>query len=220
MDINPTRMELIKLKARIKLAVNGHGLLKRKRDALILEFFALLKKVRDIRKQVDEQMERSYEAIARAQIYHNSSELENIARAARTVPNVVMDIRNIMGVKIPSIRTAELGEDIGSMDSILIGGSAKIDEAISSFRHSLELIVRLAESETAVRRLIREIEKTKRRVNALEFNLIPQLRGQAKWIGFRLDEMERDSFFMLKMIKKKIARRKAVQKGENGKEGS
>jgi len=213
-------MELIKLKARIKLAVNGHGLLKRKRDALILEFFALLKKVRDIRKQVDEQMERSYEAIARAQIYHNSSELENIARAARTVPNVVMDIRNIMGVKIPSIRTAELGEDIGSMDSILIGGSAKIDEAISSFRHSLELIVRLAESETAVRRLIREIEKTKRRVNALEFNLIPQLRGQAKWIGFRLDEMERDSFFMLKMIKKKIARRKAVQKGENGKEGS
>jgi len=211
---------LIKLKARIKLAVNGHGLLKRKRDALILEFFALLKKVRDIRKQVDEQMERSYEAIARAQIYHNSSELENIARAARTVPNVVMDIRNIMGVKIPSIRTAELGEDIGSMDSILIGGSAKIDEAISSFRHSLELIVRLAESETAVRRLIREIEKTKRRVNALEFNLIPQLRGQAKWIGFRLDEMERDSFFMLKMIKKKIARRKAVQKGENGKEGS
>lgn len=211
---------MIKLKARIKLAVNGHGLLKRKRDALILEFFALLKKVRDIRKQVDEQMERSYEAIARAQIYHNSSELENIARAARTVPNVVMDIRNIMGVKIPSIRTAELGEDIGSMDSILIGGSAKIDEAISSFRHSLELIVRLAESETAVRRLIREIEKTKRRVNALEFNLIPQLRGQAKWIGFRLDEMERDSFFMLKMIKKKIARRKAVQKGENGKEGS
>ncbi|PIU82417.1 hypothetical protein COS70_01415 [Candidatus Micrarchaeota archaeon CG06_land_8_20_14_3_00_50_6] len=136
------------------------------------------------------------------------------------MPNVVMDIRNIMGVKIPSIRTAELGEDIGSMDSILIGGSAKIDEAISSFRHSLELIVRLAESETAVRRLIREIEKTKRRVNALEFNLIPQLRGQAKWIGFRLDEMERDSFFMLKMIKKKIARRKAVQKGENGKEGS
>jgi len=213
-------MELIKLKARIKLAVNGHGLLKRKRDALILEFFALLKKVRDIRKQVDEQMERSYEAIARAQIYHNSSELENIARAARTVPNVVMDIRNIMGVKIPSIRTAELGEDIGSMDSILIGGSAKIDEAISSFRHSLELIVRLAESETAVRRLIREIEKTKRRVNALEFNLIPQLRGQAKWIGFRLDEMERDSFFMLKMIKKKISRRKAVQKGENAKEGS
>ena len=220
MDINPTRMELIKLKARIKLAVNGHGLLKRKRDALILEFFALLKKVRDIRTQVDGQMERSYAAIARAQIYHNSSELENIARAARTVPNVVMDIRNIMGVKIPSIRAAELGEDIGSMDSILIGGSAKIDEAISSFRHSLELIVRLAESETAVRRLIREIEKTKRRVNALEFNLIPQLRGQAKWIGFRLDEMERDSFFMLKMIKKKIARRKRVQKGENGKEGS
>jgi len=204
-------MELIKLKAKIKLAVNGHSLLKRKRDALILEFFTLLKKVRDIRKQVDDQMQRSHATLARTEIYHNSAELENTARASPTEPAVAIDIRNIMGVKIPSIRSTELGRDISSMESVFIGGSAKIDETITSFRASLELIVKLAESETAVKRLITEIEKTKRRVNALEFNLIPKLKGQAKWIGFRLDEMERDSFFMLKMIKKKIARRKAVQ---------
>jgi V/A-type H+-transporting ATPase subunit D len=86
----------------------------------------------------------------------------------------------------------------------IIGSSAKIDDASAEFSKSLNLVIKLAETENAIRKLIREIEKTKRRVNALEFVLIPRLSEQSKVIQFRLEEMERDSFVMLKSIKRKL----------------
>ena len=91
----------------------------------------------------------------------------------------------------------------------MLTASAKIDLAVEQFEHVLKLVIELAETETAIKRLILEIEKTKRRVNALEYVLIPKLEEQKRMISFRLDEMERDSFVSLKVIKRRLQKEKA-----------
>jgi len=99
------------------------------------------------------------------------------------------------------------GNGNGESEKNLLASNAKIDEAADNFKEALQMVVKLAETENSIRKLIREIEKTKRRVNSLEYIVIPSLAAKAKLISFRLDEMERDAFFMLKMTKKKLARK-------------
>ncbi len=200
----PTRMELLRGRARIKLAKKGHKLLKQKRDALILEFFKILEKAKDLRSELNHQMALSYKSLAVAQAYHGINEVESASMAVARAPSVGIEVRNIMGVKIPSISVDMAQRPLLLRGYSVIGTSAKIDEAVESFEAALVLVVKLAETENATRKLIREIEKTKRRVNALEYVLMPKLEMQAKLIAFRLEEMERDSFVMLKMIKKKL----------------
>lgn len=197
-------MELLKSRARTKLARKGHKLLKQKRDALILEFFKILEKAKDLRTELNEEMRKSYEAMAVAQAYHGINEVENVAMAVSRAPLVGIEVRNVMGVKIPSISAEMTQKPLLERGYSIVGTSAKIDDATESFEKALMLVVRLAETENAIRKLIREIEKTKRRVNALEYVLLPKLDSQTKLISFRLEEMERDSFVMLKMIKRKL----------------
>ena len=202
-------MELILSRARIKLAKKGHKLLKQKRDVLIMEFFKILSKAKDLRTELNISMAGAYKSIAIAQAYHGVAEVENISLSVSPAPGVKIDVRNVMGLKISKIESEshELKPLIQRGYSI-VGTSAKIDDSAESFTKALSLIIRLAETENAIRKLIREIEKTKRRVNALEFVLIPRLSEQAAQIQFRLEEMERDSFVMLKTIKRKL---KAVE---------
>lgn len=217
-QFNPTRMELLKARARIKLARKGHKLLKQKRDVLIMEFFKIMSKARDLRNELNIQMAQAYRSMAIAQAHHGAPEIENVAMSIRGNPTVGIEVRNVMGLKIPAI-TAQVGEKpLMERGYSIVGSSAKIDEASGAFGKSLVLVVRLAETENAIRKLIREIEKTKRRVNALEFVLIPRIEGQAKLIAFRLQEMERDNFVMLKTIKRKLARNaeEAAYKKEMG----
>ena len=203
---NPTRMELIKSRARIKLASKGHKLLKQKRDVLIMEFFKILSKAKDLRTELNSSMAGAYRSIAIAQAYHGVAEVENIAMSVTHAPGVKIDVKNVMGLKISKIESEsrEL-KPLTKRGYSILGTSAKIDDAAESLTIVLGLIVRLAETENAIRKLIREVEKTKRRVNALEFVMIPRLTEQAKSIQFRLEEMERDSFVMLKAIKRKLA---------------
>jgi len=119
---------------------------------------------------------------------------------------VKVDVRNIMGVKIPSLEASQAEKPLLSRGYSIIGTSAKIDETAESFEKATDLVFKLSQTENAIRRLIIEIEKTKRRVNSLEFVMIPRLENQAKLISFRLEEMERDSFVMLKTIKRKLGR--------------
>ncbi|MCX8175152.1 MAG: V-type ATP synthase subunit D [Candidatus Micrarchaeota archaeon] len=203
---NPTRMELLKAKARVKLARKGHKLLKQKRDALIMEFFKILGKAQDLRSELNAQMKSAYTALAVAQAYHGMQEIESAALAVKRAPNVKVDVRNIMGVKIPSLDAAPAEKHLLARGYSVAGTSAKIDEVAEAFEKALELVFKLSQTENAIRRLILEIEKTKRRVNSLEFVMIPRLEGQAKMISFRLEEMERDSFVMLKTIKRKLER--------------
>lgn len=204
-DINPTRMELIKLKERIVLARKGHKLLKQKRDALILEFFKILKKAQNLRGELAKKMAVASKSLAVAQLYHSKPELENVSLNISRDISLDVDVKNVMGVKIPTLETNVERRDFIRMPSYSIPAtSAKIDRAVDDFDEVLYMVLKLAETETAIKRLIVEIEKTKRRVNALEYVLIPRLEEQKNMIAFRLEEMERDSFVSLKSIKRKL----------------
>ena len=211
-EIIPTRMELLKIKDRIILAKKGHKLLKQKRDALILEFFKILKKAKNLRAELNELMGGACKSMYLAQLYHPAAELENVALSCRRDISIDIEVTNVMGVKIPVLET----ENIEALPLLergysISGTSAKIDDAVHKFGKVFEMIMKIAETETAIKRLILEIEKTKRRVNALEFVLLPKLEGQAKMIILRLDEMERDAFVSLKTIKRKLEKEKAVK---------
>ncbi len=204
-DVNPTRMELIKTKERIALAKKGHKLLKQKRDALILEFFKILKKSQDLRGALAKRLAQAYHSLAVAQAYHSSSELAKVSFDLRRDFDLDIKVRNVMGVRIPAISLfGSQKKELFSGSYSFAGTSSKIDAAAEDFNEILDMVIRLAETETAMKRLIAEIEKTKRRVNSLEFVLLPRLDETKKMIAFRLDEMERDSFVSLKTIKRKL----------------
>lgn len=208
-DVTPTRMELMKTKDRIKLAVKGHKLLKQKRDALILEFFKILKKARDLRGELAQKMKTAYKSAELAEVYHSISELQTVSLNVRRPIDIDIDVKNVMGVKIPNIIAQMEQKHFLELPTYSVAGtSAKIDAAVQNFSDVLQLVIKLAETETAIKRLIMEIEKTKRRVNALEFIVMPRLEDQKKMISFRLDEMERDSFVSLKTIKRKLEAQK------------
>ena len=208
-DVVPTRMELIKTKERITLAVKGHKLLKQKRDALILEFFKIMKKAQDLRGELARKIGPAYKSLALTEIYHTLYDLQNVSLNLKKQIDIDIEVKNVMGVKIPYINAQMESKNFLDMPTYSIAGtSAKIDFAIENFEEILKIVIKLAETETAIKRLIVEIEKTKRRVNALEYNLIPRLEEQKRLISFRLDEMERDSFVSLKVIKRRLEKEK------------
>jgi V/A-type H+-transporting ATPase subunit D len=209
-DVNPTRMELIKTKERIALARKGYKLLKQKRDALILEFFKILKKAQDLRGQLGQITGQAYGAVALAEIYHSAYELQTVSLGLKKKIDLDVEVKNVMGVKVPTIG-ANIEQIPLEKAYSVIGSSAKIDNAVKDFESVFQMVIKLAETETAIKRLILEIEKTKRRVNALDYVLIPQLEKQMKDIAFRLDEMERDSFVSLKVIKRRLEQEKKAK---------
>ncbi len=215
-DVNPTRMELIETKGRITLAVKGHKLLKQKRDALILEFFKILKKAQDLRGKLAKKVAEGYKSLALAEAYHNLQELSKVSLDLHKDLDIDIEVKNVMGVKIPDMTiTMESPHFLDVPGYSVAGTSAKIDNAVEDFNEILEMVIKLAETETAMKRLIIEIEKTKRRVNALEFVLIPRLDDQKKMITFRLEEMERDSFVSLKSIKRRLDKEKKAKAAAN-----
>lgn len=204
-EVIPTRMELIKTKDRIILAKKGYDLLKKKRDALILEFFKVLKKAQNLRSELIKKMPAAYKAVALVGLYHSAAEVENISLNLRRKIDLDIDIKNVMGIKIPTMQSEVEDRRLYEHPAYSVSGtSAKMDDAAEQFNEILKIVIALAETETAIKRMIGEIEKTKRRVSALEFIVIPRLDHQKREISFRLDEMERDSFVSLKVIKRKL----------------
>ncbi|MFQ5901610.1 MAG: V-type ATP synthase subunit D [Thermodesulfobacteriota bacterium] len=205
--VNPTRMELLKLKVKVKLAEKGHRLLKEKRDALIMEFFNILEEVKGIRKQAEERLQRAFRSLIVAQATLGTLKVSEIAMSV--MPTVELEIasRNIMGVKVPVFEMGETKRSILERGYGLIDTSSQLDEAATEFEVALRIVANLAEIEKSVTLLAEEIESTKRRVNALENIVIPRLEATVKYIEMRLDEMERESFFKLKRIKSTMEER-------------
>jgi V/A-type H+-transporting ATPase subunit D len=202
--VKPTRMELLRLKARIKLANKGLNLLKQKRAALIVEFFKINKKALDLRKQLNQAMQKSYNSLAVAEMYEGKIALESTAYMVNKMKGLSITTKNVMGVKIPELQGREADFRAIDQQYALMGLSVKTDETISNFESALKIILDIAEVENALRRILVEIDKTKRRVNSIENVLIPRLQGQAKYISMRFDEMERETFVTLKTIKAKL----------------
>ncbi len=200
-NIKPTRSELMKLKNRIKLAKSGYSLLKKKRDGLILEFFEILKRAKTVRQELTEEYKKALSTVNIARTVEGDVQISSLALAVKSAPNITLHSRNIMGVVVPKISYArqDHGFDRGYGT---VASSSIVDDASVSFERVLSKIVEAAEVETGIKKLLDEIEKTKRRVNALEFEIIPRLEVQRKFIQMRLDEMDRENVFRMKRIKK------------------
>jgi len=200
-DVKPTRSELIATRRRIKLSISGHKLLKMKRDGLIIEFFELLPKVKDMRSQLVELYIVADKKLAVAMVADGKSALRSAANCVRTPPQVELSEYNIMGVVVPKIKVSTIQKSVEERGYGLIGTSVRIDESVHAFEKLAEKVLEAAELETTMKKLLDEIESTKRRVNALEFKVIPQLEEVAAYITLRLEELERENIFRLKRIK-------------------
>ncbi len=202
-DVKPTRKNLMEIKDRIELSEQGHDTLEKKRDGLIMEFMEILEESQEVREKVGEQFQEAQKAITKARAMDGDVAVRGAASARAEKPEIMVSSKNIMGVVVPQIEASKVSKDVGERGYSLLETSARIDEAAEQYEELLEMILVAAEIETAMRRLLEEIEKTKRRVNALEFKLIPELTEARDFIELRLEEMEREEIFRLKKIKEK-----------------
>ncbi len=203
-NIKPTRSELMKLKKKIKLAKSGYNLLKKKRDGLILDFFEVLNKAKTLRSELTLAYKDAQYKLNVARVLESDLAIKSVAMAMKNRPEVDLKTKSIMGVKVPKLSQLELQRKTFERGPGVFN-SAAINEAAESYEKLVEKIIIAAEVETSMRKLLQEIEKTKRRVNALEFAVIPQMDKQAAFIRLRLEEMERENIFRMKRIKKKGA---------------
>ncbi|MDD3933519.1 V-type ATP synthase subunit D [Methanoculleus sp. UBA303] len=204
-DIKPTRSELINIKRRIKLSERGYNILKMKRDGLILEFFKVLQQAKDSRGALLERYTHAMEMIALAETVEGAIGVKAAALSTADIPAISLKSKNIMGVVVPEIEASSVRKGVLDRGYGMLGTSAVIDETAEAFEDLLEAIIEAAEIETTMKRLLDEIEGTKRRVNALEFKVIPELTEGRDFIKMRLDEMEREELFRLKKIKARSA---------------
>ncbi len=207
-QINPTRMELIKKNAQIKLAEQGRDLLREKMDALIREFFHIMESVSMSRGHLEQLSNAAQHSLLIAMAIDDPVTLKSASFATRQ--GITLDIKgkNIMGVPVPIIEKRRFVKSLLERGYSILGVSGRIDETAEKFEAELDLIISLAETETALRRVGNEIQMTRRRVNALEQILIPELRRQAKYIEITIDERDREDLYRLKKVKKIIERKK------------
>ena len=200
-DIKPTRSELINLKRKIQLSERGYKILKMKRDGLILEFFKVLADAKDTRGGLQKKYQIAVEMMAVANTVEGAIGVKAAAFSVKEVPQITLKSKNIMGVIVPQIESSKVKKSLVDRGYGVLGTSTVIDETASAFEDLVESIIESAEIETTMKRLLDEIEKTKRRVNALEYKVIPELTAARDFIKMRLDEMEREELFRMKKIK-------------------
>ena len=200
-DIKPTRSELINLKRKIKLSERGYKILKMKRDGLILEFFKVLAVAKDTRGDLTNKYDQAVEMMGLANTVEGAVGVKSAAFSVKEVPEISLKSKNIMGVIVPEIGSTKVRKSLVDRGYGMLGTSPVIDETATAFEELVESIIESAEIETTMKRLLDEIESTKRRVNALEFKVIPELTEAQNFIKMRLDEMEREELFRLKKIK-------------------
>jgi len=203
-DIRPTRLEYIRTKKRIQIARKGLKLLKLKRQALILEFFNTSKTAATLRSSLQSELVKGYDSIRMAEMLAGVIRLENEAMKIPYLTALQIKSKNVMGVRIPKLIGGHRQE---ALTEYILELPTSINEAIKAFQQVHKMVLEVAEKETALRKLLLEIEKTKRKSNAIENVFIPRLEAAVKFIIFRLDEMERDTFIMLKTVKRKMGER-------------
>ncbi|NAL77896.1 V-type ATP synthase subunit D [Nitrososphaera sp. AFS] len=203
-NIRPTRLEYIRTKRRIVIAKKGLKLLKLKRQALILEFFSTSKTAATLRSGLQSELIKGYESIRMAEMMAGSIRLENEAMKIPSLASLQIKSKNVMGVRIPKLVGGQRQE---ALTEHLLELPTSINEAIKTFQQVHRMVLDVAEKETALRKLLLEIERTKRKSNAIENVFIPRLASAVKFITFRLDEMER--FIMLKTVKRKMGERES-----------
>ncbi|MEK6851001.1 MAG: V-type ATP synthase subunit D, partial [Candidatus Thermoplasmatota archaeon] len=178
----PTRSQLLLVRKTRRTAERGHRLLKLKRDALIVEFFRVLDRAKKMRSNLVEKYRVAEQRIAVARAVEGTIGVRSAAFAMRTRPTLELRTRNVMGIVVPRIEAQKVRKKVEERGYGIILTSARIDEAAEAYEDLVENVIVAAEIETTMRRLIEEIEKVKRRVNALEYRVIPELKSTEAWI--------------------------------------
>ena len=211
LNVNPTRMELSRLKIRLKTAVRGHKLLKDKPDELMRQFIDMIKKNKKLREKVEEMLQNSFKDFLLSRGVMSDEMLENAIAYPKEKIGVEVKKKNIMSVNVPQMTFVR--ENEGNQGMIYPYGyaqtSADLDDAIDGLNSVMDNLLELAEVEKACQLMADEVEKTRRRVNALEYMTIPQLQETIRFIQMKLDENERGSITRLMKVKDMMSKKEA-----------
>lgn len=201
LHVNPTRMELAKLKKRLTTARRGHKLLKDKRDELMKQFLQLARQNRSLRRSVEARLQEARQTLVTARAHMADGALEEALLLPAVTVTAEVSIRNIMSVRVPSVRCVQHGSDAELYAYGLTETSGELDHATHMLAQLLPQMVELAGVEKSCELLSYEIEKTRRRVNALEHVMIPNLEETIRFIVMKLEENERGSITRLMKVK-------------------
>ena len=198
--VKPTRMELLEIRKKLTLAEKGYKLLEEKRDALVERFFSVIDTRNELLSEIDAQFTDAFTALIQSQMILGEEQVESASYLMPEAGEIQFTQDNIMGVKIPKMNKDSF--HVPEAPSYALSDTcAALDDAQASFSSIMKKLVDLADLEGGIKSLAVEIEKTKRRVNVLENNLIPRLQATKKYIEMQLEEREREDFFRRKRIK-------------------
>lgn len=203
MNVNPTRMELRRLKTRLKTATRGHKLLKDKSDEMIRQFMVYVRENKRLREEIEAELSSALKGFTVARAVSSNAVIEEAVMMPATKAEISLSSDNVMSVEVPSISVVEHeGQDKYpySFDTV----TSELDASIGTLSTLLVKLVKLAEVEKTCNMLADEIEKNRRRVNALEYVMIPQIEETIKYINMKLDENERASTIRLMKVKSMI----------------
>lgn len=203
--IAPTKTNLFKIKRDLEFAQEGYQLLEQKREILVAELMSLVDRTKDAQRNVEEGLKQAFYALEQAITRMGAHAVSQAALAVNIRSTISLSRRGIMGVEVPIVEAAY--KDAPPYYS-LSGTSFWLDESIEKFKGVLKLMGRLAEVRLSLLRLAREVKKTIRRVNALEKIALPDYRETLKYIQDVLDEQERETFFVLKLVKGRLQKKR------------
>ncbi len=206
-DIKPTRFGLLLVRRRMALAERVHRLLKMKLDGMMLELVRLTDRAARERRVLEEKYTGAREMVAVAAMMEGATGVLLAALSVETNPSYTTGHKNVFGVRLPELEPVMVKKTLDQRGYGILGTSSVIDDAADAYEDLLTAIIASAELEGGVRRLLDDIERTRRRVNALEFKIIPELIQARRFIEDQRDEMERQEWTRLRRIKKIKAKR-------------
>ncbi|MCX4362503.1 MAG: V-type ATP synthase subunit D [Clostridia bacterium] len=204
LNVNPTRMELKRLKTRLNMARRGHKLLKDKSDEMIRRFMEFANQNKALREQVEKELKSSLTTFVVAKAVSDDAVIQEAVAMPSKKVEIELDSQNVMSVLVPliSVKESQEGDKYPYSFSAV---TAELDESVEVMGGLLKSLVKLAEVEKTCNMLAIEIEKNRRRVNALEYVMIPQLEETIRFITMKLDENERSTVVRLVKVKAMIA---------------
>jgi len=212
-EVRPTRSELLERKQQITLAEQGMDLLKQKRDALLIEFMSVMDETLRLSNDLQRTTSEAQHSLTIAKAVDGVVSVRSAAFATRGEITIDMTGTKIMGISVPVVTKGESPLRTSFTRGYAITGvSSRIDETADKFERILDVIIEYADIETRLKRLGEEIQKTNRRVNALEQITVPALKEQVAYIRQALDERAREDLFRLKKVKRKIEQKKAAHR--------
>ena len=202
LNVKPTRMELRRLKSQLATATSGHKLLKDKQDELMRQFIDLIRKNNEVRQKVEEQLVASMQDFVLAKTLENDQMIQGVFAIPTKRINLRIRLDTVMSVKVPRMYTDvyENNPD-GQSNYSYLASNSRMDDSIGAINDSLDDLLELAEIEKTCQLMADEIEKTRRRVNSLEFRTIPQLEETIYFIEMKLEESERANITRMMKIK-------------------